>query len=147
MEKTFLRRGLYVLLVCVGILVSFAISAYTNSNRVNIGFSVNGNGQTYGSALHPEYEDIVPPDLILAVGVDGNEGYVLRSDLEGTGPLTKPQNPEEALVYMDQLEELVNDAITRDEKYLYYIPLYEADGTTVIGQFGVSIPATTDDIG
>jgi len=79
-------------------------------------------------------------DLIPAIGIEGIEGYVLRSDLDGTGPLDKPHNPDEALVYMEQLEALVKDAETRGDDYIYYIPLYASDGTTVIGKFGISAP-------
>jgi len=79
-------------------------------------------------------------DLIPAIGIEGVEGYVLRSDLDGTGPLDSPHNPDEALVYMDQLEALVKDAETRGDDYIYYIPLYASDGATVIGKFGISAP-------
>ena len=79
-------------------------------------------------------------DLIPAIGIEGVEGYVLRSDLDGTGPLDKPHNPDEALIYMEQLEALVEDAETRGDDYIYYIPLYASDGTTVIGKFGISAP-------
>jgi hypothetical protein len=140
MKKILFKRGAYVLLICVGILAALLIPAFTNSDGAYIDYSVNANGQTYGSGLHSEFEDADAPDLIFATGIDGIEGYVLKTDLEGTGSLAKPQNPDEAMVYMEQLEGLSNEAAARGEKYVYYIPLYESDGTTVIGQFGVSAP-------
>jgi hypothetical protein len=140
MKRTLLRRGAYIALVCAGVLAALLVPAFTKSSGGYIDYPVNDNGQTYGSGLHSEFEDAEAPDLIFAVGVDGTEGYVLKTDLEGTGPLAKPQNPDEALAYMEQLEELANEAAARGDKYVYYIPLYESDGTTVIGQSGVSMP-------
>ena len=64
-------------------------------------FPVNENGQTYGSGLHPACDTIEKPDLIQEIGIDGTEGYVMRTDFEDTGPLDRPQNEEEALVYME----------------------------------------------
>lgn len=96
-------------------------------------FPTNASGQTYGSGGFGANN----PDLILATGIDGTTGYVLSSDLEGAGPLDRPNNPEEAMEYMRQLEELENEARARGVNYLYSIPLYASDGQTIIGQFGV----------
>jgi hypothetical protein len=84
-------------------------------------FPKNKNGQTYGSAafaVSPDNE----PDLIKAWGVDGNLGYVLKSDLDGD----KPKNPEEAI------------AQQKLQKGDRTIPLYDVDGKTVIGKFIMS---------
>lgn len=81
----------------------------------------NENGQTYGSAADassPETE----PDLIRAYGVDGTVGYVLRKDLDGE----LPKKPEEALAMQKNRPPGGRD-----------IPLYDADGETVIGVFHI----------
>ncbi|MDR2569768.1 MAG: hypothetical protein LBD23_05665 [Oscillospiraceae bacterium] len=103
-------------------------------------FPVNERGQTFGSGGFGSDN----PDLILATGDDGTIGYVLRTDLFSYGPsLDEPQNPEEALIYMKQFEELVKEAQARGAAYVYYIPLYDSDGQTIIGKFGMgAVPST-----
>ena len=96
-------------------------------------FPVNENGQTFGSGGYGADN----PDLVLAYGIDGTLGYVLRTDIDGTGPLEKPNNPDEALAYMEELDKLAAEARARGESYIYTIPLYASDGRTVIGEFGV----------
>lgn len=59
------------------------------------------------------------PELISAVGDNGVSGYVRYSDLEGP----QPANPEEAVKMSNQ---------TRA------IPVYAADGKTVIDQYTIS---------
>ena len=80
-------------------------------------FPINENGQTYGSASACNYEDL--PDLIQAVGTNGKEGYVYRTDLE----CEQPNNPEEAVEYVKRWQKSRT------------IPLYENDGITIIGDF------------
>jgi len=97
-------------------------------------FPVNAFGQTYGSGGFGAQS----PDLILATGIDGIVGYVLRSDLDGeTGPVIRPNNPDEAALYMEKLEELAAEARARGEWFVYTIPLYASDGRTVIGEFAI----------
>ncbi len=84
-------------------------------------YHINANGESYGYGVQAEvigYE----PDLIAATGIDGTDGYVRRSDLEG--PL--PSSPGEAL------------AMQSSEGR--YIPLYKSDGETSIGEFYISPP-------
>ena len=139
MENKFAKHRLYVALLCTVLLFLIIMTATADGGTATrIDFPVNDAGQTYGSGLHPDFELIVKPDLILAIGVDGTEGYVLRTDLEGTGPLQRPQNAEEALVYNEQLMELAREAQARGDKYVYYIPLYASDGCTIIGEFGIT---------
>ncbi|MDA2804752.1 hypothetical protein [Nocardiopsis suaedae] len=86
-------------------------------------YATNAQGQTYGSALEartPQEE----PDLIEAYGDDGTLGYVKADDLKGPD-----QTREEVLEHIDAQE---RDAIP-DVR----IPLYERDGTTVIGTFTI----------
>jgi len=82
---------------------------------------VNAQGQTYGSsagaASAPD-----EPDLVLAQATNGRVGYVLATDLEG--PM--PASPEEALAW-----QAASAGKTR------VIPVYLADGVTIIGEFQV----------
>lgn len=85
-------------------------------------YPVNEQGKTYGSAV---LANIVgnEPDLISAVGTQGQAGYVKREELRGPDIRT----PEEAAAYMQTLPETC------------MIPLYDCQGE-VIGKFEVGIP-------
>jgi hypothetical protein len=88
-------------------------------------FQVNQNGEAYGSLANvntPGKE----PDLVLAKGEDGTEGYLRLKDMWGE----QPNNPEEAIAYMKKQEE-------EKASGHKYIPLYASDGETVIGKFKV----------
>jgi hypothetical protein len=85
-------------------------------------FPRNENGESYGSASDAASPDD-QPDLISAVGADGTEGFVKRTDLE----LPDPSSPAEAVAR--------NSLATRKP-----IPLYAQDGKTVIGEFRFSKP-------
>lgn len=83
----------------------------------------NQSGETYGSLLDAPSPDL-EPDLIAAIGVDGTEGYVRATELY-SGPL--PKSPDEAVAYMKALESAPYS--------VRKVPLYAADGKTVIGYF------------
>ena len=85
------------------------------------GYPINENGDTYGPNIGNEM--LGEPDLISAVGKDGNKGYVYTKELGGK----QPDNPEEAV------------AITKENerKGSWTIPLYEKDGETQIGEFEI----------
>jgi hypothetical protein len=86
----------------------------------------NERGQTYGSGDQPTTERV--PDLIETLGDDGKTtGYVLRSDLEGK----QPRNPAEAV------------ALQAEQQGRRVVPLYKADGVTVIGSFTVNAGVVT----
>lgn len=78
------------------------------------GWAVNENGQTYGVQ-----NDHGTPDLVAAIATNGQAGYVYSSALQG------PEfgSPEEALAWQ------------RDHGEEQVLPVYEADGVTVIGEF------------
>lgn len=81
---------------------------------------VNQNNQTYGSALNiTDIEKM--PDLVAAIGTNGEHGYVYSDAIFNVGIA---QNPTQA----QDLAETV-----------YSIPLYMADGVTVIGTFVIGI--------
>lgn len=89
-------------------------------------YPVNERGETYGSAtqaLTPEQD----PDLILAYGTKGQEGYVRKTDLN----LPVPRTPEEAV-----------ELSRRNPPRM--VPLYSRDGVTVIGEYEMATARSSD---
>ena len=114
----------FVIGIVAGTMVLDRTDAKTNNNQSTAqvpDFPKNKNGQTYGSASDAS-SPYTEPDLIKAYGVDGTEGYVLKTDLDGK----MPNNPEEALA-----QQKSRPAGGRD------ILLYDVDGKTVIGVFHI----------
>lgn len=103
----------------VSAMVGGAATGKTSSSSP-VSFPVNTNGQTYGSSLGVGLS--AEPDLILAAATNGRTGYILRKTLwaaDGTDVTSLSQ----ASAYMS------NSTSVRT------IPVYEKDGTTVIGSF------------
>jgi hypothetical protein len=85
-------------------------------------WAVNESAQTYGVI-----NDRGTPDLIAVIATNGKQGYVHRADLEqadGTSAAREFKSPEEALAWQKQ-----NASGVRQ------IPVYQQDGTTLIGEF------------
>lgn len=82
-------------------------------------FAENANGETYGSALSSDTIG-TEPDLNTAVGTNGVNGYVKTEELT-----PEVSTIEEALAQMGE-----NGSIRT-------IPLYDVDGTTILGQFDI----------
>ncbi|CAM5786011.1 peptidase [Brevibacillus borstelensis] len=80
-------------------------------------YDVNSNGETYGSALS-EYTIGEEPDLISAVGTNGIKGYVRADDLTPN---------------VSSIEEAIEQ--NGDNGDVRTIPLYDVDGSTVLGEF------------
>jgi hypothetical protein len=124
-NRSFLKKSsLMLLIVLAGIMVG--VCAYAgvekllpqeNKTGANSHFPQNASGETYGSA-----RDVSPyeknPDLIEAMGINGEIGYIRLSELNGE----EPKNPEEAL------SKQKND-IGRE------INVYKNDGKTIIDKF------------
>lgn len=102
-----------------------------NSSQSTVeGIQVNSSGETFGSMLFvTNYED--RPDLIAAVGVDGVEGYIRKSDFDGE----MPSSPEEAVKLMHSPEYLYTARV---------VPLYDSEGKKVIGKFRIDPPRDED---
>ncbi|BCW44612.1 hypothetical protein [Arthrobacter sp. StoSoilB5] len=89
----------------------------------------NANGNTYGFAIDsvsPETE----PDLIAGLTTDGKRGYVSKAELDvanGTAASREFKTPEDAVKWTET-----------EGRADRSIPVYEADGKTVIGEFTVS---------
>lgn len=82
--------------------------------KVNPGYEVNEAGQSFGSSAGMAHDD--EPDLIEVIATNGAVGYVEKADLYGIDP----ESPAEAV------------ASTTGERA---IPVYESDGSTVVGEF------------
>ena len=92
----------------------------TYLSRAATDWAVNARGQTYGVV-----NDRGTPDLIATTATNGRNGYISREELEAAGG-GNPTSPEEAL--QDQADR-AGKTIT--------VPVYEADGTTVIGRLTI----------
>lgn len=85
----------------------------SENKKVQLGdFPINENGETYGISIITEDGEYIDPDLIEAIGEDNVEGYVKFEDIYGHDNEYNYKNPDRISV-----------------------PLYESDGTTVIGEF------------
>lgn len=92
----------------------------TYLSRAATDWAVNARGQTYGVV-----NDRGTPDLIATTATNGRNGYVSREELDAAdgGDVTSPA-------------EALQDQANRAGKTIT-IPVYEADGTTVVGTFEI----------
>lgn len=107
-------------------------ASYANSAAMldeNGNYPVTASGKTYGSLIQADFVGY-DPDLIFATGTNGTKGYIRSEDLN-----LNVSNPEEAMVYMAELENKV-------ENYRM-IPLYDLN-ENIIGDFKVDLP--TDEV-
>jgi hypothetical protein len=136
MKRKVTKLGFPVLLLILGVVIGIFMYPASSFAKNEL-YQKNKNGLTYGTleavAKNPLAET---PDLIACEGIDGTIGYCYRADLDGD----QPSNPEEAIKYMEELNKQIAIAIKNGEVFLRYIPLYDSDGKTVIGKFGISIP-------
>lgn len=86
-------------------------------------FKVNENKETYGTYIDKGDGEFEEPDLMEVLGDNDVEGYVRKSDLYDEA--NQPNNPEEAIVYMEK----------REKEGPRVIPVYKKDGKTIIGQY------------
>jgi hypothetical protein len=84
-------------------------------------FPVNKNGETYGSGAHGG-----KPDLIAAVGTEGQSGYIRERDEPGSHIIVN--TPEDVAKYVEYMKTLPS---------VIMIPLYDQEGN-VIGEFRTS---------
>ena len=136
MEKTIVG-SFAVICLTVGVLIlsGFAIGAKDN-NRFDPDhiYETNENGQTYGSAMYAPSRD-KEPDLVLAESLDGVEGYVYTSDLNGD----LHNSPDELLAITARNQEIWDNAPVGQVVIARFIPLYAVDGKTVIGKSPITI--------
>jgi hypothetical protein len=127
-----IKKSLIAILTIMAVVVIISGSVYidsANSAQNENGakgshttYPVNQAGQTYGGNSGDYGKGFVGPDLVLAEATNGAIGYVLEADLQGPDHRT----PEEALQWQSQ------------QKQDQSIPVYEKDGTTIIGEFIMS---------
>lgn len=123
-----------VILLGLSTVVAFAASGLTNISMDKPPvYPTNEMGLTYGSAVDAISVE-TEPDLILAVGAGGIEGYVYSKDLQEE----MPKSPEEAIAIMVALDEKMKDAEQEEAVVMRTIPLYAVDGKTVIGKFEIT---------
>lgn len=103
-------------------------NAKAKSSASIMDIRLNSSGETFGSSLFiANIED--EPDLILARGIDGTEGYVKKSDLYED----MAESPEAAVMLMN----------SKSSNRVRIIPLYDSEGKIIIGQFEIT---SSDDI-
>lgn len=127
-----IKKSLIAILTIMAVVVSISGAVYIDAansaqnedgeERSETSYPVNQAGQTYGGNSGDYGKELVGPDLVLAEATNGAIGYVLESDLQGPDHKT----PEEALQWQSQ------------QKPDQSIPVYEKDGTTIIGEFVMS---------
>lgn len=100
-------------------------------------YPVNDDGKTYGPDWEGDNYDDHAPDLIEAVGKNGNKGYVKKVDLQTEGDRVK--SLEEAEEYQKVKDERVG------RSYYQVIPVFKEDGKTEIDQFWIYNGSTKDD--
>jgi hypothetical protein len=134
-KKTVVVSFLVGSIISLSVIPVLASSGYLNRSLEKPPvYSVNEYGLTYGSAAKAVSRE-TEPDLISAVGIDGTKGYVYAKDLDEKMPKT----PEEAVAMTKALKKDWAEKKAKGEKYLRLIPLYEVDGKTVIGKYGITI--------
>lgn len=132
MER-FPRKAL-VAVAAAGVLGGIGGVAFA-TDRAQDSYPVNAAGDTYGSVLWSG-DPATEPDLIQADTTTGVTGYVRRVDLDEADG-SNVTTPDEALAFQEQVDELVASGVTS-----VFIPVYEADGRTVIGEFEISLVAS-----
>lgn len=100
-------------------------SSTQSISKDDSGFPVNANGQTYGSDSNVSWNN--QPDLISAIATNGMSGYISRVALEAVDG-SDVNSPSQASAYM------------ANTKSASTVPVYEQDGTTVIGSFVIPAP-------
>lgn len=88
-------------------------------------FKTNDDGETYGTYIDKGDGEWEEPDLMAVIGVNDVEGYVKKVDLYDEE--NQPNNPEEAIAYMEK----------REKEGPRLIPVYEKDGKTIIGEYRI----------
>jgi hypothetical protein len=93
-------------------------------------YPLNESGLTYGSLSDAISVD-TEPDLIFVAATNGKLGYAYRTDLneaDGTTAALTMKTPEERLAWQTE----------RDAAGTIFVPVYEVDGLTAIGEFPVT---------
>jgi hypothetical protein len=117
-------RSAILLSLVVALFIGTAVVTATVASTDDPGaqYEQNPSGESYGSLPTDRAAPVEEfPDLVAVTGEGGVEGYAYVTDLFGAQP--EPSSPKEALS---------QNPATR------YVPVYGADGETVLGRFLVS---------
>jgi hypothetical protein len=101
---------------------------YRYSDRQVTEWAVNDNGQTYGTPNDNGF-----PDLQSVYATNGKIGYVYTEEFSKQG--IPPEQPAD----VDTDEEILAWNLEICGFYYPAIPVYKADGVTVVGEFGGSV--------
>ena len=95
----------------------------TVAELIEHGYPVNARGETYGpGGRYSQW--LGQPDLELAVGKNGVQGYIRYSESEEVSG-GSVQNPEEAVAWMEYVR----------DRGPVEIPVYREDGETIVDWF------------
>lgn len=131
MKLKFCVIGLAVSVLVVGYGIGTISSADNDSkpsktiDTIRGYFETNANGETYGTYIDKGDGEWEEPDLMAVVGLNNVEGYARKVDLYDEA--NQPNNPEEAIAYMEK----------REKEGPRIIPVYKKDGKTVIGEYRI----------
>ena len=92
------------------------------------GYPVNARGETYGSEGFSEW--LGQPDLVLAIGKNGVQGYIRYTEMEEVSG-GNVHSPEEAIAWTEYVR----------QRGPVEIPVYKEDGETVVDWFVISVGA------
>ncbi len=99
----------------------------TAAELIEHGYPVNSRGETYGpGGRYTEW--LGQPDLELAMGKNGAEGYIRYAELEEASGAGRVHSPEEALAWNEYVR----------QRGPVEIPVYKEDGETVVDWFVIS---------
>ncbi|MEG2869082.1 MAG: hypothetical protein RR894_15180 [Terrisporobacter sp.] len=106
--KLFCVMGLAVAVLVTGYGITTISSADDNDkmsktiDTIRGYFKTNDNGETYGTYIDKGDGEWEEPDLMAVIGLNDVEGYVSKVDLYDEE--NQPNNPEEAIAYMEKRE-------------------------------------------
>lgn len=136
-----------MLVISAALCAGFALSEGANGENSNYQWPINENGESYGCfyidddeiEYHPDLERVHGSAIILPDGSTDLKtvGYIRRIDNDPYMGLRPPNNAEDALRYDEELLELAYEAQAKGQEFVFYIPVYESDGVTVVGSFGI----------
>ncbi|MEC4271582.1 hypothetical protein VJ923_00210 [Adlercreutzia sp. R25] len=127
---------------CLTLCGGFAFAGDKEGRMVDRGeFLVNEAGQTYGTAFDAESSE-AEPDLIEAVATNGQEGYVLKVDLDKASHAD--EGVDELLISQEERREMASGLLLekmndRDERFDYSIE--EAELALAYGLCSESVPS------
>lgn len=145
--KRFICFAIAITLIVSALCAGFTFNNKTDKMKNDYTWPTNENGETYGffyidddeTEYHPDLERVHGSAMILPDGSTDLEtvGYIKRTDDDPYMGLQPPRSAEDALRYDNELLELAYAAKANGREFVFYIPVYESDGVTVVGSYGI----------